>query len=71
MGENVLEIVKSETYGKMLSSSIALRDWIRHKHKHGLTVTKEEADFVNDFEVYVSEVVEIMKSQEAGGTEVE
>lgn len=56
--------VNMEIYEKMLNASIALRHQIREKHQKNQTVTKEEADFVNHFEAYVNELVEVMEKVE-------
>lgn len=56
--------ITSETYEKMLRSSIALKNQIRNKYKLVLEVTQEEADFVNDFEDYLKEVLDAVESKE-------
>lgn len=58
MENKILDVdITTETYEKMLRSSIALKNQIRNKHKLVLEVTQEEADFVNNFEDYLKEVL--------------
>ncbi|WP_121616661.1 hypothetical protein [Virgibacillus halodenitrificans] len=56
--------VEPEVYEKILKSALVLRNQIRTKHRNGLEVTKEEADFVNDFETYSRQVFETIDEQE-------
>lgn len=56
--------VEPDVYEGMLKSSLILRNQIRNKHEKGLEVTKEEANFVNDFEKYSKQVFEAIEEQE-------
>jgi soluble cytochrome b562 len=56
--------VNSDIYEKMIGSSSSLRQQIREKHKQNFPVSKEEADFVNDFEEYVKEIADVIRKQE-------
>lgn len=57
-------VVKPEVYNKMLDSAIVLRNYIRSKSESHGEVTEEEANFVNDFEAYCKELVDVLKDQE-------
>lgn len=65
MGEKTQKLaVIPDVYEEMLKSSLILRNQIRQKHEKGLGITKEEANFVNDFEKYSQQVFEAIDEQE-------
>ena len=53
------EVIDASTYEKMLCSSISLRNELRKKHDRGMGLTKEETDFVNNFEPYIDALLDV------------
>lgn len=49
-------VVDTVIYNKMLDSSIVLFRFIKEKQQNNMLITKEEADWANDFYDYAKEL---------------